>query len=352
MPSDYGYINARIKGWHSRLLTAGAVTEIADLPDFPAFLKWMAAGPYAADWQLARARFEGLEAVEQALEANFGQTTRRLLAVSDGAPRRLIGIMLRRWDLANLKTVVRGIARQHGSQEIARNLWPAGNLVMVRLRELAQQRDLRGVADVLATWRDPLAQPLIECLAGFDRDHDLVPVELALDRFHFRDSLRRLRGPESNRSLMAGLLRREIDLANAKTARRLAGQAADQARDPRAYVIDGGEVIDAEAVTELLDPRTRSRRLRALRASPYHGYLAGTGDPVRLEDELDHSFWRHCARLYRARPLAIDVAVGFIWRKQYELVNLRLLARSKFYGLPPEEIRSQLFLDVAGGRCG
>jgi V/A-type H+-transporting ATPase subunit C len=168
MPSDYGYINARIKGWHSRLLSAGALAEIIDLPDFPAFVKWVESGPYAADWQLARARYDGLDAVEWALESHFGAATGRLLKISEGGPHRLITVLLRRWDLANLKTVIRGIALKWSGHEIVRSLWPAGTLDLIKLKELAEQRTLRGVADILATWQDPLAAPLNACLAAFD----------------------------------------------------------------------------------------------------------------------------------------------------------------------------------------
>jgi V/A-type H+/Na+-transporting ATPase subunit C len=345
MPSDYGYINARIKGWHSRLLTAGAFAEILDLPDFPAFAKWMESGPYAADWQLARARYDGLEAVEQALEGNFGELTGQLLKISEGGPRRLIEVLLRRWDLANLKTVARGIAQEWSGPEIVRSLWPAGTLDLVRLKELADQRTLRGLADVLATWKDPSAAPLSGCLSAFERDKDLVPVELALDRSYYREAFRRLRGAGSNKGLLRDLLRREVDLANTKMVKRMAGRPGGAAADHRAYVIDGGLALTAAAVADLLDGRRRGSRLRTLRGTAWHAYLAGDGDPVELENTLDRSFWSGCARLYRARPLAIDVAVGFLWQKYFELVNLRMLARAKYYGLPADQVRGHLFLN-------
>lgn len=343
MPSDYGYVNARIRGWHSGLLTAGAFAEILDLPDFAAFIKWMESGPYAADWQLARVRYDGLNAVEWALESNFSAVTGRLLKISDGGPHRMITVLLRRWDLANLKTVIRGIALEWSGQEIVRNLWPAGTLGLIKLKELAEQRDLRGIADVLATWQDPFAEPLSSCLSDFEKDKDLITVDLALDRFHYRSAFRQLRGIGASKSLLRALLRREIDLANAKVVRRLTGRSGGKATDPGKYAIDGGEVLPAAAVADLLNDRQRGRRLRTLRGTPYHAYLSGTGDQLELENALDRSSWNVCARLYRARPLEIDVAVGFLWQKYYELVNLRLLARAKFYGLPSDQVRGQLF---------
>jgi vacuolar-type H+-ATPase subunit C/Vma6 len=101
----------------------------------------------------------------------------------------------------------------------------------------------------------------------------------------------------------------------------------------------------AEAVfAGLLAPREHNRRLRALRGTPYHQLLSGTGDRVAQENGLDRAFWAGCAKLYRADPLGIDVVIGYLWQQYYELVNLRLLARAKWYGLPSPAVRQQLFL--------
>ncbi|MDI6740857.1 MAG: V-type ATPase subunit [Candidatus Edwardsbacteria bacterium] len=343
MPSDYGYINARIKGWHSRLLAAGAYEELLDLPDFAALAKWMETGPYSADWQLARARYDGLEAVEWALESNFSRVTKKLLKISDSGPRRLISVLLRRWDLANLKTVIRGIAQEWSGIEIARSLWPSGALDLVRLKELSEQKNLRAVADILATWQEPFAEPLNGCLPSYERDKDLVPVELALDRFYYRQAFRQLRGIGHDKGLLRGLFRREIDLANAKALRRLAGGPGAPGGTMQ-YFIEGGKTFTKPLFSGLLDAKQRIRRLRGLRGTAHYLFLAGSGDPVDLENGLDQAFWAACARLYRARPLGVDVVVGFLWQKYYELVNLRLLARAKHYGLPADQVRPQMFL--------
>ena len=343
MPSDYGYINARIKGQHSRLLAGGTYHELLELPDFPAFAKWLEASPYTADWQLAKARYDGLEAAEWAFENNFSGTTKLLLKVSEGAPGHLIKLLLRRWDLANLLAVVRGIALDWAGAEIAKSLWPAGSLDPVRLKELAEQRTLRAVADTLATWGDGFAQPLGACLDRYQRDKELGMVELALQQFYYRQAFRELRGIGHNKGLIREIFRREIDLANAKALRRLLTKKDLTAVAAQAYGIAGGAVLTPQVFAGLADPKSRARTLRALRTTPYHALLSG-GDAVELEARFDRAFWAECATLYRQRPLEIDVVVGYLWQKYYELVNLRLLARAKYYGLPADAVRQQLFL--------
>ena len=344
MPSDYGYINARIKGRHGQLLGAAAYQELLDLPDFPAFAAWLETSAYSADWQLAQARYQGLEAAEWAFGKNFSGTTQLLLRISEGRPGRLITVLLRRWDLANLLAVVRGIARDWSGADIAGSLGPAGSLDGVRLKELTEQRSLRGVADTLATWEDGFAQPLGACLPQFERDHDLAPVELALQKYYYREAFRVLRGIGHSKGLLRELLRREVDLANAKALRRLLDRKDQDGPAAPSYCIPGGAVLTPAVFTGLLAPRERSRRLRALRGTAYHQLLSGAGDRVAQENALDRAFWSDCARLYRADPLGIDVVIGYLWQQYHELVNLRLLARAKWYGLPSPAVRQQLFL--------
>jgi V/A-type H+/Na+-transporting ATPase subunit C len=344
MPNDYGYINARIKGRHGQLLGEAAYHELLDLPDFPAFAAWLETSPYSADWQLAKARYQGLEAAEWAFGKNFSGTTQLLLKTAEGAPGKLISVLLRRWDLANLLAVTRGIARDWSSADIASSLGPAGALDGVRLKELAEQRSLRGVADTLATWEDGFARPLGDSLPQFERDKELAPVELALQEYYYRQAFRILRGVGHNKGLLRELLRREVDLANAKALRRLLDKKDQAGAAGQAYCIPRGAVLTPAVFAGLLDSREHGRRLRSLRATPYFRLLSASGDRVAQEAEADRAFWADCARLYRADPLGIDVVIGYLWQKYYELVNLRLLARAKFYGLPSEAVRQQFFL--------
>jgi vacuolar-type H+-ATPase subunit C/Vma6 len=49
-------------------------------------------------------------------------------------------------------------------------------------------------------------------------------------------------------------------------------------------------------------------------------------------------------RMFRRDVLSAGVPLGFIWRKYRELVNLRILLRSKAYRVPPDAVREELIL--------
>ncbi len=344
MPSDFGYINARLKGQHSRLLKPGAFEELLSLPGFEAFSKWLASSPYSREWQEAQTRYSGLAAAEEALSANFNASARLMQKVSDGRPNKLIGILLRRWDLENVKAVIRGIHNRWEAEEILRAVMPAGSLNKVKLAELTRKTDLRELSDTLATWGDDLAVPLTRAMPEYQKDHNLADLELVLDKFYYYQSLKDLAGWDRNRGLVRDLLRREIDLLNAKSLRRL--MAREKAGLPEAvkYYLPGGRLLTLEKYTALLDPRESKNALRSVKGTFLHRMLVPGGREGGGEEELDRDDWQRKAQSYKGDPLGIEVAVGFLWQKYFEVVNLRLIARAKHYGLPAEDIRHQLLM--------
>jgi V/A-type H+-transporting ATPase subunit C len=342
MPSDYGYINARLKGQHSRLLKPGAYEELLGLPDFNAFAKWLGTSPYSKEWQEAQTRFAGLAAAEEALAANFNSSTRLMRKISDGRPNELIEIILRRWDLENVKAIVRGIHNRWDSDEIFRAVLPAGNLDKVRLKELCRKSDLSDLTDTLATWGQELAGPLTRALPVYQKEHKLIDLDLALDRFFYGRSLQGLAGPERNKKLLREFLRREIDLLNAKALRRMMAREGTDPAEGARYYLAGGKLLTLERYTALLDPKGSKKTLRSIRGTYLHRLLAADDGRGGREEQLDQEQWRQKALAYRGDPLGIDVALGFLWQKYFEVVNLKLIARGKHYGIPAEDIRYQL----------
>jgi V/A-type H+-transporting ATPase subunit C len=342
MPSDYGYINARLKGQHSRLLKPGAYEELLNLSDFPAVTKWLVSSPYAKEWQEAQARHSGLAAAEEALSMNFNSSASLMRKISEGRPQKLIGILLRRWDLENVKAVIRGIHNRWEEEEIVRAVLPAGSLDRVKLMELCRKNDLRELTDTLATWNDEFSVPLTKALPVYQQDHDLVGLDLVLDKFYYYQALKQLSGLDRNRSVVREILRREIDLLNAKSLRRMMTRKETGLDEIAKYYLPGGRILTMDKYTSLLDPKESKKVLRSLRGTSFYRMLANGSSGE--EEVIEHQEWGNRAMSYRQDPLGIEVAVGFLWQKYFEVVNLRLVVRGKYFGLPADSIREQFLM--------
>ena len=399
--SDWGYLNARLRGMKSRLLSAAEYEKLLQAADVRSLAEAVAATALRPALEAARIRHEGLEALEAAFKADFAAASRKVLAVSDGERRRLVAVLVRRWDVFNVKTVLRAKHSGASPVELLRATVPAGELDTVSLQELAAVPGVKEVADLLATWGSPLAEPLVESLDAYQGDGNLVRLELALDRAYFAEAARVTAGPGRNKRLVGGALRAEIDLANImakvrlvlddidtfvesdeerrerlKRERREADRKAllhPRAERPRATVpwgrkvpqgreqlpapriqeafVPGGAETGGKNLAALLRCRTMGELLAFIARTSY-GRLVSADmreteripDLAAFERALEAELIRRNSRLYRREDVGAALAVSYLWLKHTEYVNLRVISRGKEFHVPEGVLRGELVL--------
>ena len=183
---DYGYVNARIRGMKSRLLDRRALEDMIFQPDLDSLITSLEKTPYKEDIIEAKVLYRGVLCIEYALRKNFTRTFRKILKfVKEGEAERYIRIFLHRWDVQNIKTILRGKNIHVTNEEILECLVPAGELDEVTLTELVRQPDVRAVIDLLATWGIVYAKPLTEKFHEYSEKSDLAILECALDKYYF-----------------------------------------------------------------------------------------------------------------------------------------------------------------------
>ncbi len=339
---DFDYINARVRAMRSRLLEAGRMEELLGAPSFDAFLQALTNTPYGRDLQEALARFQGIEAVDEALARNFSATTQKIRKFGEGKSRRLIEALLLRWDLSNLRAVLRGKHTGRSEEEIMESVLPAGLLTEVALRELAKQPDVPAVAGTLDALEHPFALPVAEGLREYVGDHDLLKLELHVGRYYAEHVHALARGTGHNETILRELVQTEIDALNVKTAVKLLRAEEPLDLDARRrFYVPGGGIVSEEVFLLLTHPDTAKQGWRALGA---HGFPLDEpgGDLTTFEKDLDQLITRGTARLYLADPLGLEIVVGYLALKYNEVINLRLIARSKQLGIPRDLVRKEM----------
>jgi V/A-type H+-transporting ATPase subunit C len=340
---DFPYINARVRAMRSRLLSSSQLEDLLAAPTMAAFLQALAATPYATDLQEALVRFEGLQAVDTALAHNLQRTTRAILGFADGGPRALIEIILLRYDLVNLRTIVRGKHAGRSAEDVMQAVLPAGTLGEMVLKEMAEMPDLTGLAGTLEAVGHPLAGALAEGVAAYVDSKDLAGLEMRLDRGYLEHALRRTARAGSNGRELREILQAEADVTNAKTAARLA-MAGDLDEDRRLqYYIAGGKIISEDTFASLSSAQSQAQVWPRLHMGGFPLREPPT-DLIAFERTLDLTMAKALAQRFRGDPLGIDVVVGYLALKSAEVANLRLIARGKFLSLPREAVRREMVL--------
>lgn len=346
--TDYGYGNARIRAMRQRLLDNNFYENLVELDDFNRMVQNLQQTPYKDEIQESILRKSGAAAIDEALKLNLARTFRRVLSFLSPEGQTLVSTLLGRWDIHNIKTILRGIHMSIDPEEIIDSLLPAGQLDEVELDELAKQGDVKSCIDLLATWGISYGRPLTKEVATYMEAKDLSVLELGLDKYYFTYSLRKVRMMGRNGAMAQQILQTQIDIVNLLTLLRL--QKSKQPEDEaKRLFIPWGKEITLERFLELSQKEDVDEVVDGLLDTTYGRILEGAmmkyvelGSLAALERALETYFVQKGAYMSKGDPLGVGIAIGYIWAKDNEIVNLRIIVKGRTIGMPEKRIREEL----------
>jgi len=338
---NYPYVTARVKAKRGLLLPAETYGRLLQM-GIPEIARFLGEGEYKAEMIALGARYAGVDLIEMATSRNLAKTYNQLYEYSEGQLRTMIARYLDRYDLQNIKTIVR--AKTYGAtlSEVEEDLVPAGSLSEESLHELSEMESLDDVFEALEGTIHARALDILGVTPSTIRNwaewEDLV------SRLYYQDLLASiLPGTEANR-LMRNFIQKEIDIVNLKTLLRTWAAKASFDRD---IFLPGGLEMEPEELEE--NVRLEYPALvAALSQTTYYEDISedlervettGVGVLIRKVEKV-HLI--QAARYAHLHPLSILPILDFIVRKDREVQNIRLIARGKESGLSNDVIRSLL----------
>ncbi len=339
----------------SELLNRVFFEELLGLEEWSEVINALEQTVYSRDVEEGMLKAPGVGGVEEGLRRSTVKSFRKVIRIVDADAKDLVRVLLGRWDVLNLKSVLRGKHVGAGSQEIIDSLVAAGELDEALLLDLVKRGDIKACIDVMATWRVPYYRPLIAAWPEYARNKNLVVLELALDHYYYEEALTELAGgrfgfESLSVQLVKEVLMREIDFVNLMTVLRL---PRDQMTpdEIEKYLIDGGKELSIKRLKELATRKNHEDIIDAVRDTKYHAALAAgleqffkTGALSVIERHMEEYIIQKCVAMFRADPLSVGLIIGYIWAKFNEIVNLRIIVRGKALGMPEERIREGLVL--------
>ncbi|MHB1020394.1 MAG: ATP synthase A1 subunit C [Coriobacteriia bacterium] len=347
---EYGYTNARIRGMRSRLLRQQFFDELMTSADISGIISKLMQTEYGPDLETRILHGRTATQVDEALKDNMVRTFNRVLSFSNEEAIALVNTLLGRWDLFNIKTILRGKHIDLTEEEITDSLITVGQLSKIDTDELARQGDVRSVVDTLGTWGLPFAVPLREVLPEYSESGDLSLLELSLDRYYYEWASKRLRGWRENKRLAGEFLAAQVDTMNLLTAIRLLNADLPPEESSR-FFVPGGHVVTDELFLELSGMDDVDEVFDRIKKTPYGKpldraallYMEKGSVSVferALEDYLFHKAFEHS----KADPLGIGLTISYLWTKANEITNLRIVVKGVSVGMPEGRMREELII--------
>lgn len=342
------YVNARVKGMFSRLFSRREFESLMFKPDLSDVITELGASPYRTEIEEAGILYPGILGIEHAMRMNMVNTFRTILLLSQGGPaERYIRIFLSKWDVQNIKTILRGKKIHATLDEIRACLVPAGALDDATLTELLKQPDIRAVVDLLATWEIEYAVPLTAHFDRYAEQEDLVILEYALDRFYYEHALEKVKGRSRDDRIIRDFLRTEIDVTNIKTVLKTVREQLGPDDAGEVFLLQG-KVLDRDHLLKIAESKNIEQVVRSLEATPYHFLSDLPAEAFRaeklsvFEKALDRYLIQKGIRLYRGDPLSVTIVIGYLWAKHNEIINIRIISRCKNARVSDEDLEGEL----------
>jgi V/A-type H+-transporting ATPase subunit C len=351
----YGYTNTRIRAMKSILFKREFFEKLLEVKDTSEVINTLGKTYYRKDIETGLLRFPGSQGIEEGLKLNIIKDYQKILKLIKGNSQaeRLVKLILSRWDVHNLKTILRGIHSEASKEEISDQLVPVGQLDQAHLNVLLGQDDIKACIDILAMWGFEVAKPLTKVYKKYAEKKKLSVLELAIDRYHFDYMIKNIKKriiSRYNENLMRDYIEREIDLVNIMTLLRLVNEHLnDSTINYSEFFINGGKELSVERLVGLATEVEVESVVEKLSDCSYSPVLKEglkkyhfTGSLSSLERKIEDYITKKSVGLFKDDPLSISIIVAYIWAKYNETVNLRIILKGKEVEMPEDQIREEL----------
>lgn len=362
--ADFGYGNARLRARKAALLVREDYDELLG-KDVDGILGALSGTLYGPEVDEALTRYHGVQRLHEAVRRHLARSLEEMRSFYVGRARELVDLLLSRWDLHNVVTLMRGEASMPHTENALAHVYPMGSLSDTLAREIARQNEFAAAVQLLIRWKLPdpeTARSLGEAWPDYERTEDLSALEHAVSAGWTVRTAAALEHANGAGTALRRFFEREVDDSNLLVTLRLR-EALTRGETDSLPVLEGwgvylpgGSVKPArfdEAIRLPEDDRMVSSLADAGPGAwrpPLERWAAGSGLPG-LQHELETRRIGEAVGLFSGGdPLGVDIPVAYAAAKEVEARNLRLVGEGAARDLDPERVRSRLvFFD--GGRA-
>jgi len=350
---DYG--NARLRAMKSRLLSRQEMEALTEAGSLNGLIAALTKTPYRKPIESALTRTSGMNCIANALRDDLVDTLGKILSFYRDEAYDMVIIVLRNYDLHNLKGILRGLSHHVTPSEILSTLIPVGELKSDLLAELARLPDPRAAIDLLASINSPFAQPLLK-LRAEQPGADVSRMELALEQWSISQSKHFLESEHQDGKILSNAINLDADLANLLTVLRFAQTPEERKRihewlgeDNLFSLLLGPGSISFNLLIQAGMQDTLDAAIETFAKTvyevPLRSGLEAYAQSNRLSDierQLRRFRLGWMSEKIQSDPLGIGVVLGYSALKVNEVGNLRWIAQGTNLGLNAESIRASL----------
>ncbi len=342
---NYAYAVARVKAKKAGLMGNDAYQKML-LMSLPEISRFISESGYAKEITELTGKFDGINLIEHATYMNMARLLKGILDSTTGELHDTLAADLERWDIWNLKVILRGKSFGIDVDSIREDLVPAGNLDSTSLDKLISFETEEEVLNQYCKMNNTaIPQSVIE---AFKEQGNLAPIEDYLDKQHYERLLASIDPSSRPTRLYQDFIRKEIDITNIETILKLKMEGV-HGEEVMKYYISGGKDIDKKLATQLANAETVSAAVNDLAQLDFY-------EDIKEALDADANSLRNIVagmKKYKMRmtksfshlyPLSIIPIIDYMIHKENEVNNIRIIARGIDSGLDKDIINGLLVI--------
>ncbi|MDD3858129.1 MAG: V-type ATP synthase subunit C [Methanoculleus sp.] len=343
--AQYIYACTRLRVRKSQLIPREDYLRMLNM-SLPEITRFIGETNYRSEIDELGTSFSGINLVEVALSWNLAKEYQSILELVPGDLKHFTASYLRRWDIQNVVTVLRGKMQKMPSGKIKEVLVPAGRLDRVALDRLIAEESPERVAEALKGERfyPVLERELPRALETGSFAH----LENELYKSYYARLIADAKEGVKGGDIFLKYIQLEIDIRNIQDLFRL--RAGDVHEDVRELLIPGGS-FTVDELQRLSGLENRDEFIDALKRQVKMTPLLNALEEIRgktalhgIEVALTRVQLDQMERMSKRYAFSILPILVYLEKKKYEVANLRALARGKEAGLPGERLQGYLVM--------
>ncbi len=333
---NYAYACTRVKAKKRFLLSKDTYSKLLVM-DVHEIGRFLGETQYGEEMTKYTSRYSGANLVEVSVTRNLATTYSNILSFTTGHLREMVGDYLRRWDMFNVKTVLRGKTTNVVDEEILDTLVPAGAFSESYLRSLVAMGSVQEIMDALV--QEPSLAITPELAREVVDSKRLAKLEDYLDMNFYYDLLKVAKATDRADALFRDFIRHEVDVTNLKLLLKLKAERIPEDRIAK-YLIPGGMEFTMDRLRLMVQSEGMAAMVEAIEKFSMHEEMKPAIERFKsgqkLSDitiALDKALIGRSEKFAHFYPLSVLPIINYMIRKKVEVDNIRIIARGKQSGL-------------------
>ncbi len=289
--------------------------------------------------------YSGADLLERALIRSLAASFKKLMRISSYE----IGLVVREYamrkDIEDIKTIIRGKFTNADEKAIMGSITAAGSLSREFLAFLLKKESIEEILKGAGIVDFSLLKGGLKELS---EKNSLAGIENAMDKYYYGHLIKFSKILPRQGRLFREFLLKEVEVSNILTLLRLKKAGMDK-DTVKGFIIPCGDKADDSKIMALAGLDDFEKILKELEKTEYNSVVLkgikefrNSSSLIALEAGLLRHLLAKSSLFMHQHPLSVDTILGYMFAKDMEVRNLRIIIKGKQLGLSEEFIEGQL----------